>query len=150
MIAEEECVKVVFPLEQDEDGYPPATSESLWAKRIGQDLFQLDNIPFYAFGVALGDVVRACKLSSDTYEFIEVTQPSGNSTLRLLCRNVDETESIRDEFRAKGCESEGSGIPGLIAVNVPAAVARTKVWPVVEKGAAKGRWGYEEASISAT
>jgi hypothetical protein len=49
----ERHVKVLFQLEQDEDGYPPASVESLWALPKGEGLFQVDNIPFFATGVAL-------------------------------------------------------------------------------------------------
>lgn len=44
----EHRVKILFELEQDEDGYPPASTETLWASRAGDGLFKIDNIPFFA------------------------------------------------------------------------------------------------------
>ncbi len=45
-------VKIVFELQQDEDGYPPVTRESLWATPTDGGLYRLDNIPFFAHGCA--------------------------------------------------------------------------------------------------
>ena len=50
-----ECI--IVPMEQDEDGYPPAGSERLWALHVGEGRYRLDNIPFFARVLALGDVV---------------------------------------------------------------------------------------------
>ena len=58
---EEKHVKICFPLEPDEDGWPPVTAETLWAVELGGGLFRLDNIPFYARGVSDGDTVSAIR-----------------------------------------------------------------------------------------
>lgn len=52
-------VKVRFALERDEDGWPPAESEGLWAELVESDLYRLDNTPWFVRGVAAGDVVQA-------------------------------------------------------------------------------------------
>lgn len=57
--AEEHYVKIIIPLEQDEDGYPPAGSERLWAVQVGEGLFRVANIPFFTRGIGLGDIVSA-------------------------------------------------------------------------------------------
>lgn len=46
-------VKVVVALEQDEDDYPPATYENLWARPVEAKLYKIDNIPFFAMGISL-------------------------------------------------------------------------------------------------
>ena len=51
-------LKVVFKLEVDDEGWPPAGSERLWAVRVGEDTARLENIPFFVRGYASGDVVR--------------------------------------------------------------------------------------------
>ncbi len=50
-------VKVVVALEKDEDDYPPADYENLWATPVEEGLFRIDNIPFFAKSIALGDIV---------------------------------------------------------------------------------------------
>ena len=51
--------RIQFRLTLDEDGYPPASGETLWATALGDGTYRIDNIPFFATGVSLGDVVEA-------------------------------------------------------------------------------------------
>jgi hypothetical protein len=53
-----QSVKVIFELPQDEDGWPPAGSEGLWAVPVTPDVVRLDNTPFFVRGVATGDLIR--------------------------------------------------------------------------------------------
>lgn len=39
-------IKVLFHLEQDEDGYPPFSIEGLWCKKTGNGTYIVDNVPF--------------------------------------------------------------------------------------------------------
>src|SRR5262249_4817112 len=59
--------------------------ESLWAKPLGDDLYQLDNVPFHAYGLNYGDVVRATEDSPELKpEIREVVRPSGHQTIRVF------------------------------------------------------------------
>jgi hypothetical protein len=44
--------RVRFRLEQDEDGWPPAESEGLWAVPLGGNAYRIDNTPWFARNVA--------------------------------------------------------------------------------------------------
>jgi hypothetical protein len=58
--------------------------ESFWAKSLGDDLFEIQNVPFCAYGLNFGDVVKAIQQSPDLKpEIIEVVRKSGNQTLRV-------------------------------------------------------------------
>ncbi len=58
--------------------------ESMWAAELGGDLYGLRNIPFYAYDLNVGDVVRAIPESPDVKpENQEVVRRSGNRTLRV-------------------------------------------------------------------
>jgi hypothetical protein len=50
-------VKIGFKLERDKDDYPPADYEWMWANRVSSSTFKIDNIPFFAKGIACGDIV---------------------------------------------------------------------------------------------
>lgn len=75
-------IKVLFHLEQDEDGYPPFSIEGLWCKKASNDTYIVDNVPFYTYGISLGDEI--CVTEEDgEYHFQSIVNPSGNSTLRV-------------------------------------------------------------------
>lgn len=59
--------------------------ESLWALPLGDDLYELRNAPFYAYGLNWGDVVRAYSEDTDLKpEVREVVNTSGHRTLRVF------------------------------------------------------------------
>jgi hypothetical protein len=49
---------MAFRLIRDADDCPSADWEHLWAIPRGGDLFELDNVPFFAKEVAAGDLVE--------------------------------------------------------------------------------------------
>lgn len=59
--------------------------ESMWAAPLGNDLFKIENVPFYAYGLNFNDIVRA---SSDSDEHIpeirELVEQSGHRTFRVF------------------------------------------------------------------
>ncbi|MDV5143157.1 DUF4265 domain-containing protein [Streptomyces sp. SBC-4] len=63
-----------------EDGWPPASVESLWAVDLGDGTVRLDNTPWFVRGVASGDIIQA-ELDGDgvrraTGQPIKETRPS--------------------------------------------------------------------------
>jgi hypothetical protein len=143
----EQYVKILFELEQDEDGYPPASAETLWATTLGNGLFKLDNIPFFALGVAVNDIVAAVP-EEGVFHFNEVAQPSGHSTIRILVYEPSDVPAVRALFTQLGCTTELSHLPRLIAVDVPPAVSLDRVKEVLDSGRDQNRWGYEEACLA--
>lgn len=111
-----EHVKVLF---EYDDGTPERCEvESLWAIPR-EDGYQLDNIPFYARGVANGDVVAVRRGPDGELWYDELVKPSGHSTLRLWFAREEDVQKTREELRALGCASELSDLPRLVAVDVP-------------------------------
>jgi hypothetical protein len=143
----EGLVKILFSLEQDEDGYPPVTSESLWAKPVAEHLFELDNIPFYACGISWKDMVAADPLTEGTFAFSKVVKPSGHSTIRVIVFAKDEMERLQKELGRLGASWEGSDASSLVAIDIPPEVDIKQVLDFLQSGMDEGRWDYEEASI---
>jgi hypothetical protein len=139
-------VKVVVPLEKDEDDYPPADYENLWAVPVGEGLFRIDNIPFFAQSIALGDIVAASP-EEGLLRFKEVVQPSGHSTVRLILYDEAEVPKVLEHFKQLGCDSERSHIPGLIAIDVPPSISWASIQWELETGHSQERWDYEEACL---
>lgn len=140
-------VKVVVALEQDDDDYPPAAYENLWASPVGPGLYKIDNIPFFAMGIALEDVVSA-QPEQGVLLFGEVVRSSGHSTIRIFTDDAEQAPAIRAFFAELGCISEQSHIPGLIAVDVPPSVPLEPLRQFLADGAAEDAWGYEEACLA--
>jgi len=58
--------------------------EAMWAVALGNDLYELRNVPFQAYGLNLGDIVRAtADDDGQAPEIREVVRPSGHQTLRV-------------------------------------------------------------------
>jgi hypothetical protein len=66
-----------------EDGWPPSTAEWLWAQDLGDERYCRDNIPVYARGVAVGNIVQV-RRDEDILEFAAVVEPGGHSTFRVM------------------------------------------------------------------
>jgi hypothetical protein len=50
--------KIVFELTPDEEDYPPVSAESIWGIYQGDDTYEIDNTPYYVYGVSKGDRVQ--------------------------------------------------------------------------------------------
>jgi Domain of unknown function (DUF4265) len=136
-------VKVIFRLEQDEDGYPPEDVESLWGVRRA-DGVAIDNVPWFVKGVSLGDVVSVVQAPDGAFEFERVVRRSGHSTYRILLLNpaVHGVERTIEELTAMGLAVEEDA--GLLAVDVPPTVSLDSFRKHLLVGVRSGRWEAEE------
>ena len=135
-------VKVLFPLAKDQSGYPPFAVESVWAIRIGGG-YTIDNIPFYARVVALGDVVAA-EERDGTLWYARTLTPSPNSLIRVVAYGGVGLESIRQDLSDLGCSTEVDAHRHVIAVSVPETASLSAVRAHLEAKHRKGVLDYEE------
>ena len=99
--------------------------ERLWATKV-QNGYQLDNIPFYAKNYSLNDIVSIENLNGDFF-VRSLVQESGHSTIRVLFKNVAIVQEIRENLKARGCSSELSNLPNLIALDIPTDVSYSEL-----------------------
>jgi hypothetical protein len=60
-------------------------TETLWATSLGNDLYRLDNSPFFAYDVSWEDIVLAPPEAEHQYPtFQRVVEKSGNRTIRVI------------------------------------------------------------------
>ena len=97
--------------------------ESFWAKPLGDDRYELQNVPFCAYGLNFGDVVRAVAASPERKpEVVEVLERSGNETLRVIFSVERDLQAPHIEsMQALGAEAERAN-GTLVALNVPVGV----------------------------
>lgn len=140
--SEHSLVKVLFKL--DPDSWHASFTETLWAEPVGSSEYQLENVPFYAFGVSLGDAVRAIE-GDGVHVFTEVSRRGGHSTYRLLINESrrDDLEKFWEPLQALGCTYEEGPKP-LLAVDVPPEANIFDVYDRLEQGERAEVWSFEE------
>ena len=77
--------------------------ESMWATPLGNDLFKIENVPFYAYGLNFHDIVLATSDSDDQIpEIRELVEPSGHRTFRVFFKkhiSRDKQEKVLDSLK---------------------------------------------------
>lgn len=124
-------------------GWPPVSSELLWGRCTGENgRYAIDNIPFFATDINLGDVVEVTPENGQLL-FSRVVRRSGHSTIRLLLNDPESATRVREQLESRGCESEQDTIPHLIAVDIPKYDLLDSVKDFVEAGQRSGNWVFE-------
>ena len=140
-----ELVKIRIPLDRD----APGAGEHLWARPIGDGVFILDNVPFFACGLSLGDRVYAHRMDDFGLEYSGVAEHSGHSTYRVFIGDSPaplRAEEYWRQLEALGCGRE-IGTASLWAFDLAPEVDIFKVCDVLENGEAEGVWIFEEAHV---
>lgn len=70
--------------------------EAFWATPLGNDLYRIENVPFYAYGLNFHDIVKATPESNETIpEIRELIEASGHRTFRVFFeKEVDQEQQI--------------------------------------------------------
>lgn len=135
--------KIVFELQSSE--WHDHGTESLWAKPLGNDTYEIDNIPFYAYGVSDKDVVFAMMKDNELL-FQNVVKNGGHSTYRIF-QNEGVLAQVFDVYWKPldkiGCGKEAGG-DGFFAVDVPPETDIYQAYALLEKGEENGIWQFEE------
>jgi hypothetical protein len=136
--------KVSFVQEIKEGEYE---TESIWCK-IDGDNFIIDNIPFIAKRISLGDTIKAeFDEDENRYYFDDFVSTSGNTTVRIFIYNDDLIKSTREWLNNSGCESEVLPARSIIAVNIPKDLNYTPIKAFLEEGERNEQWVYEESCL---
>lgn len=115
-----EMTKIVIRVE-DSDG--SVNVETPWATKVGDDLYRLENSPFYAYSVSWRDVVRAPFSEEEQRPtFVETVEKSGHRTVRIIfdppVEDGNESDKNLKELIGLGCSYEGAN-PTYICVDIP-------------------------------
>src|SRR5688572_8390613 len=97
------------------------THEWLWAFPTGDGSYRIDNIPFFAYDINYGDIVR-CEPDPDGKLMLsEVVEPSGHLTFRLKFSDgilpADEAAALADIDAFNVMREKGAG--GMHALSAP-------------------------------
>lgn len=136
-----DVVEVTFELPPER---LPRRTESMWAQRVGTDLFQLRNSPFDVDGVSFLDTVRA-EFRDGEWFFAGVHARSGHSTFRVNVAGRWRRAARSMVFaplRRLGCAIEVA-CACWAAVDVPPSADVHAVVMALRRGEREGRWKYE-------
>jgi hypothetical protein len=103
--------------------------ETPWAVTLGSNLYRLSNVPFYAYGVSLDDIVEAAVGPDDPRpHFSRVVEKSGNRTVRVVADDGTSAvaQEVLDSLARLGCDWEGA-TPTYICINIPPAAILDEV-----------------------
>jgi hypothetical protein len=105
---------------------PDNEIETPWAEQVGDGLFRLDNMPFFAYGISADDIVEASPTENEgMFRFERVVRPSGNRTVRVIFeegRSATDADgqAMFERLVQLGAEYEGAN-PSYVVVTVPPA-----------------------------
>jgi hypothetical protein len=137
-------VKIHFRLVQDDDGYPPASVESLWAQPGANCReYVVDNVPFFACDATIGDAVLVSEEKGQRW-FKSLVHPSRNSLIRVTFFVHASFEKVNKRLVELGCSTEYSKAHNLLAISVPETVRLSEVQKYLQGEAATGTIDYEE------
>ena len=142
MSEEEELTKVVVDL----PNHWATGGESMWAKWLMEDLYELRNVPFYAYGLAFADVVRADAPAPDMKPVVrELVRPSGHRTLRVFFLESfepSERVTLLRDLNPLGASFERA-TPSLFAIDVEPQADYDGVCQRLVEWASRGILDYE-------
>ncbi len=144
-------VKVSFPLEVDEDGFPPIRVELLNATQLSPRTFRIDNAPFFVPNVSFGDVVSGEPCSIDgQFQFTSVVEPSEFTSVAIILLDSAMDTLLMDLLRGLECVIEYGefGTFRVLAVAVPATTNYPALRRQLEGLEADSKLSFSELSVA--
>jgi len=146
-------VRIRFVLDQDEDGWPPAESEGLWAVPLGGDLYRVDNTPWFVRGVAAADTIEARVDENGLLCFVQVHERGGRVVVRVIPRADGplgcSLKAVLEMFEPLGVTGEGMASPvNMVALDIGPDALLSSIKSLLVSGEADGLWYYEEGCIT--
>lgn len=145
--------KIRFRLNRDEDGWPPAELEGVWAEPLGDDRYRVDNTPWFIRGTSAEDVVRALPDDDGVLWFSETLVQGGHQTIRIIPRDDGplngDRQAVLDAFAPLNISGEGlSDRLRIVALDVGPDADLAAVKQLCTDGEADGRWYHEGGSVT--
>lgn len=121
--------------------------ESMWAGNLGDNLYEIRNIPLCAYGLNYRDVVRASADAAGLKpEIRDVVRRSGHRTLRASFADarmpMDRQDTYVQAIEAIGALVERA-TPTFICVDIPPEASYAQVREYLEQLEAAGALSYE-------
>ncbi|MEU6505505.1 DUF4265 domain-containing protein [Streptomyces sp. NPDC046942] len=143
--------KVAFDLESEGSDWPPVSVERLWGEKTKVKYeIRLLNTPFFARGVAYGDLIQV-RPDHERRELVfeKFTSESGHSTVRIILIDSEARGGIESKLREAGCSWESAEqFAPLLAVNIPPEVEYRELREWLCARVSEGIVDLQESAIS--
>lgn len=140
-------VRVKFDLDVD-DGFPPITAEFLIGRLESIDSVRLDNTPFFAMGIALGDIVKCTGLSPNL-TFASIVIESGHKAISVIFIDNSCQEELFKSLRALGCYVEFGEFPDydMLAAAIPPDINYSTIKQALDALENEGKISFAELCL---
>lgn len=139
-----EPVEVWVRIEKDGDGYPKSQDwEDLWAWPLDFDNVRIVSLPFFAKGIAAGDVFTTTQADEGFTMLGNVVERGGHSTFRIwLIEKAPATpDDAMNALATLGATTELT-LDRLIAVDAPRE-CEPAIWEYLKDGEDRGMWSLQ-------
>lgn len=129
------------------DPESPFEYEQLWVRRLAPDKFEVCCIPFFLYGIALGDVVSA---EAPNYILSSVSSPSTRVEFRAwfsTVYQVDERIALTDRAGELGCAIEWYS-ERLLGLSAPESVSAGQLEEALVAAEQQGLLTFEHSVIA--
>lgn len=121
----------------------PRRFEQLFARRVGEDRFEVCCIPFFLYDIALGDVVTTVPKDGRKFVVDKVVEPSGRYVFRVwFGESFQPRDEIAQELKSLGALIEWSS-RNLLAIDAVDGEHAQLVADFLAKSEAAGQLVYE-------
>ncbi|WP_455928597.1 DUF4265 domain-containing protein [Pseudomonas fluorescens] len=138
--------KLIFKTIKDQDGYPPVEFESIWGIQITNDTFEIDNTPYYIYGLSKGDTVLATMKNNELFGS-KIVSKGGHSTLRAFVEQLDVRQNVRNEIIKLGADCSSVGGGSLLAIDIPPATDFDRIDKFLSSISNDDTIAYEDACL---
>lgn len=123
------------------------SEELIWVKPIGNELYKIDNIPFFAPNLAYEDII-SIEHEGDKLYFENLIEMSGNSTVQVVFfeKNKNIENAILKQIESFQSSWEGMEGGGYYSLNIPESVNYKDIREFLEDK--KEILDYKEACLS--
>jgi hypothetical protein len=144
-------------LHLDAGSWHGVSSEGIWMTLLQplgdrtnvKAIMEVDNIPFYATSMSLGDKV-CIDFNSGVPTVCAIVERGGHSTYRILVEKQNvKASNLFKKLKAMGCGWEKAEFNGdeLFALDIPPEVDIDDVYEILEEGLRDECWLFEEGFV---
>jgi hypothetical protein len=136
--------KIILVYKDVEDNI---AEETVWAVPLGNSLYQIDNIPFYAPNLSYNDIIKVENDNGLLY-FDSLEQPSGHSTIQVIFFDDGKSMEVLDSLVSLGCRWEGMKEQPYYAIDIPPNIDYESVRILLDKAFQSRYLDYKESCLA--